>query len=104
MNALERIRQLMEERGWSDYRLSKESGVFQSTISNLFKRNNLPTLPTLEAICGAFGITLAQFFSEEGEPIVLTKEQKTLLSKWAALSERQKNILLDIISNMPRRT
>ena len=54
MNVQNRIRQLMEERGWTDYRLAKESGLSHSTISNMFKRNNAPSIPTLEVVCQAF--------------------------------------------------
>ena len=39
-NAQNRIRQLMAERGWTIYRLAQESGLSQTTISNIFKRNN----------------------------------------------------------------
>lgn len=63
-NAQNRIRQLMNERGWTIYRLAQESGLSQTTISNIFKRNNQPSLPTVNAICDACGITLAQFFTE----------------------------------------
>ena len=63
-NAQNRIRQLMVERGWTIYRLAQESGLSQTTISNIFKRNNQPSLPTVNAICDACGITLAQFFTE----------------------------------------
>jgi len=52
-NAQNRIRQLMAERGWTIYRLAQESGLSQTTISNIFKRNNQPSLPTVNAICDA---------------------------------------------------
>lgn len=39
INTQERIKQIMKVRGWSEYRLAKESGVPQSTISNIFNRN-----------------------------------------------------------------
>ena len=39
-NAQQRIRQLMDERGWTIYRLAQESKLSQTTISNIFKRNN----------------------------------------------------------------
>ena len=90
----------MNERNWSEYRLAKESGLSQSTIANVFKRNNAPTLPTLEAVCKSFGITLAQFFSEGSDPIELTTEQQELFKKWAALSNEQKKILLDLMNIM----
>lgn len=88
MDAQKRIKQLMEERGWTDYRLAKEANLSHSTVTNMFNRNNAPTLPTLEAVCKAFGITLAQFFSE-GDEDSLTEEQRTLFSKWSTLTEEQ---------------
>jgi DNA-binding XRE family transcriptional regulator len=64
MSINERIRLLMDERNWTEYRMAKEAGLSQSTVANLFNRNTVPSVSTLEAICGGFGITLAQFFSE----------------------------------------
>ncbi|MBS5065157.1 MAG: helix-turn-helix transcriptional regulator [Hungatella hathewayi] len=95
-----RIRQLMEERGWSEYRLSKQSHLSQSTVSNIFRKSNAPALPTLKSICNGFGITLAQFFSEDSESIELTEQQKELFKKWSTLNETQKKILLDLMNNM----
>ena len=90
----------MDERGWSEYRLAKEADLSQSTIANVFKRNNAPTLPTLEAVCRAFGITMAQFFAQEDEPIQLTAEQKDLFVKWATLTDEQKRVLLELMQTM----
>ena len=61
MDILSRIKTLMGARGWTAYRLASEAGLTESTIQNLFRRNGIPTLPTLEAVCSAFGITLSQF-------------------------------------------
>ena len=63
MDAQKRIKQLMSERGWTDYRLAKEANLSHSTVTNMFSRNNAPTPPTSEA----FAITLAQFFLEGDE-------------------------------------
>jgi len=76
----------MEERGWTDYRLLKEANLSHSTVTNMFNRNNAPTLPTLEAICRAFGITLAQFFAEN-ELVQMTDEQRILFSRWNPLTD-----------------
>ena len=99
MDAQKQIKKLMEERGWTDYRLAKESGLSHSIVTNMFNRNNAPTLPTLEAICRAFGVTLAQFFSE-GNPLELTKEQQVLLAKWSSLTDRQKSLLPELMDTM----
>ncbi len=99
MDAQKRIKQLMDERGWTDYRLAKEANLSHSTVTNMFNRNNAPALPTLEAVCKAFGITLAQFFSE-GDGDSLTEEQRVLFSKWSTLTEEQKHHLLGLMSTM----
>lgn len=96
MDTQKRIRELMEERNWTDYRLAKEANLSHSTVTNMFNRNNAPTLPTLEAVCQAFSITLAQFFANEDE-MTLTEEQQMLFAKWSTLTNQQKKILLELM-------
>ena len=98
MDVLGRIEQLMEQ-GWSVYRLCKESGLAQSTLSHVFRKDSEPTISTLETICKAFGLTLGEFFAE-GEFVPLTGEQRELLDKWALLSDEQKQLVLNMIGNM----
>jgi hypothetical protein len=50
--------------------------------------------------CGAFGITLAQFFSEDTSSVHLSNEQKAFFDKWISLTDRQKRIIEEIISEM----
>lgn len=99
MDAQKCIRQLMDERGWTDYRLAKEANLSHSTVTNMFNRNNAPTLPTLEAVCRAFGITLTHFFTEDGESQI-TEEQQKLFSIWSTLTDEQKRLLLDLMNTM----
>lgn len=98
MDVLERINQLTNERGWSTYRLACESGLSSSTIANIYRRNTIPSLATLESICSAFGITLSQFFAEDMESVPLTPEQKHMFDMWANLTPPQKKIVEDLIS------
>ena len=97
MDVLERLRRLMYERDWTEYRLAKESGLSQSTISNMFYRNTIPSVATLEIICRAFGITLAQFFAD-GNFVELTDEQYDFFNRWAALRPEQKRLVDELIT------
>ncbi len=99
MDVLGRIKRLMEQRGWSVYRLGKESGLAQSTLSHVFREDSEPTVSTLEIICKAFGMTLGEFFAE-GELVPLTGEQRGLLDKWALLTAEQKELVLNMLDNM----
>lgn len=101
MDTHARLRQLMAERGWTAYRLSKESGLSESTLANIFKRNNVPSIDTLEAICAALHISLAQFFSEH-ETVELTPELKELFDGWVFLTPEQKHAVLQVIWAMQK--
>ncbi len=100
MDALERVRQLMDERHWTEYRLAKETGLPLSTITNMFRRQNAPTIPTLEMICQGFGITLSQFFSEGRNMVELTDEQLAMFRRWVTLTKEQKTLIAELIDNM----
>lgn len=104
MDIIQRIDSLMEERQWSDYKLSVESGLSSSTIANIHRRNTIPSIPTLEAICDAFGITLSQFFDEGLITVQLNTEQQELFSEWITLTKEQKQLLFAIIKEFKKQT
>lgn len=102
MDVIQRIDDIMKERGWSYYKLSIESGLSSSTITNIYRRNTVPSIITLEAICNAFGITLSQFFAEEEDFVQLSPEQKEMFDNWLCLSENQKKIVAEIIEEFKK--
>ncbi|MCL2630827.1 MAG: helix-turn-helix transcriptional regulator [Firmicutes bacterium] len=93
-----KINRLRNERGWSVYRLSQESGIPEQSISKWIYGSATITLPLLEQICEAFGITLADFFAE-GALIELTPEKKTLHDDWHSLSENEQSAILAVIKS-----
>ncbi len=99
MDTHKRLRQLLKERGWTEYRLSKACGLSESTIANIFRRNTLPSISTLEAICSGFGITLSQFFAE-GDMVEMTPELKALFNSWVSLTAEQKHAVLQMIRTL----
>ena len=99
MDVLERLRRLLDERGWTEYRLAKNSGLSESTIANIFKRNTVPSLPTLEAICKGLGITLSQFFAD-GEMVEVTPELKSLFDSWVNWTPEQKSLAAQLLKAM----
>ena len=80
-DVLEKITSLREERGWTTYRLSKLSGIPQSTISTWYRKNLMPPIDKLEIICQTFGITLAEFFNDTDILVSMTEEEKNMLSQ-----------------------
>ena len=99
MDTHQRLRQLMKERGWSVYRLAQNCGLSQSTLANIFKRNTVPSISTLETICEGFGITMSQFFAEN-EMAELSPELKELFDGWLTLTPEQKEAVTRLVHTM----
>ena len=97
MDINQKILKLCNERGWSIYNLSLETGITQSTLNSMFQRGNPPKIETLQCICIAFGITLSQFFLEEEQTELLTSKEQRLISLFRALPENKQNALLNLI-------
>lgn len=101
MDILKRIIDLREERHWSEYRLAEESDITQSTISAWFRKDILPSIPSLQRICDAFGITMSQFFLEEDEQVsFLTERQLELIHHAAKLDDEQFEALLTFLKTL----
>lgn len=99
-NILAAISSYREERGWTEYQLAERSGLPQSTISSWYRKNLVPTVPSLERICQAFGITLSQLFAEGDAPVALSESQRALLEQWDKLTKEQQEALFSLIKVM----
>lgn len=97
MDIIAKIEKLKSDRGWTDYELAQQAIITQSTIASMKARNSPPKLETLQAICNAFGITLAQFFLEDEKIEVLSEQEKILLEKFRKLSIKKQKALLDLL-------
>lgn len=97
---LNKITALREARGWTEYQLAECSGLPQSTISSWYRKNMVPSVPSLSKICSAFGITLSQLFAEDETYCDLTNEQKELLERWACFTKEQQTALLRFLKTI----
>lgn len=97
---LDRITFYRNQKGWTEYQLATKSGLTQSTISSWYRKDLVPSIPSLEKICNAFGITLSQFFSENETPYALTDIQKQLLDASTVLTEEQQLSLIEFIKKL----
>lgn len=98
INILEKIENLKNEKGWSIYKLAEEAGITQSTLANLFARKSIPSIKTLEQICNAFNITLAEFFAENLEIEYI--EDISTFKKYKNLDDKDKELIKLIIKKL----
>lgn len=94
MNVREKLLALLQTRGWSFYRLAKESGVAWSTIRNMFERGTDPTLSTLEALCTGLDVSLVELLQDDSQTPDAPAE---LLEAWQKLSEKNQQLALELM-------
>lgn len=92
-----RIKELCDKQQITKYRLSQMTGVTQTVLSRIIQRDNVPTIQTIEKICAALNISLAQFFSKDENPPDLTAEQKEIIETWNGLPPEGREQLMKII-------
>lgn len=95
-----RLSALCEKNDMSKYRLSQLTGVTQTNLAHYISGENMPSLPTLEKISGAFGMTPAQFLTEDGAYIPQSPDRQAIGSLWAELSLEDRDCVFRIIQGL----
>ena len=93
-----RIIELCEKHKISRYRLSQLTGMVK-----IVSKESIPTIPTIEKICDAFGITLAQFFTKDGIRPDLSAGQLELVETWEYLDDKEREILLTFVRSLQKK-
>lgn len=99
MDINKRLNAILKKHGWTKYKLSKESKLPESTLSNIFHRGTVPTIATLEVICNTMNISLAEFFSDD-DLVVMTPELKEFYESWMCLSPEKRKHLIQTMNYM----
>ncbi len=97
---LNRIDELMKEKGITNYQLKEEAEI-SNTIYQWRKnatrdKTRVPSLRSIEKICDYFGVSLAYFFTFDKNGQVEVKKRE-LINNINKLSEEQVNILANLI-------
>jgi len=93
---LVKIIDCMNEMHLTPSRLSKLAGLGSSTLSNLIKRNNVPSFSTMERICAVYGIHLSSFISDiEGDNPDIINNARSGVQRYDPLSDRKNKIVGD---------
>lgn len=102
MDVVKRINELMAARELTDYQLAKFSGLSDSTISNMRRRNTVPSIPTLELICKGLNISLSQFFADKNTIMypAVSRKQWHFFDLYIQLSDAQQALICQITEEM----
>ena len=85
------------------YRLSQLTGISQSSIGKNIAKESLPTMPTVEKICDALGVTMAQFFAGKDVPVNLSESQQEVLKIWDGLDEKEQAVVMAMLRGLQKK-
>jgi transcriptional regulator with XRE-family HTH domain len=91
-----RLKQLRDSKKISIYRLSQDTGISQGHISDLENGKNQPTIDTLKRLLVPLGITLAEFFNENGETSILNDKEKELVANYRTMPDDKAELYLQL--------
>ena len=85
----DRLYNLRMKIGLTQEELSKRTNISKSHISNTENGTKLPSIEMLTILCEFHGLTLAEFFVDDGMLIDLTEKQRDFIKLSGSLSEEQ---------------
>ncbi len=94
-----RIRQLIREKGYTIYQLSKESSIPVSTLYGIINDEYLPSIHTLIVLCKFLNISMGEFFLEHHttKQIFLTPAEERHLFLYRDISPRLQSHIDDYL-------
>lgn len=99
MDISSRLREVMTAHKISSAsQLSKMSDVSQTMVSGILRDSNSPSVSTLELLCSAMNITLAEFFAEPSPDIRPTVQH--LISVASKLPDEKVEALISVAKAM----
>ena len=92
-----RIRQLRNERGISQEQLALSAGITPAYLGLVERGQRNATVKTIERICGALGIGLAEFFAETNRQTDMDDVDKMLMYCLRGLGYQEKQLCLQLL-------
>jgi transcriptional regulator with XRE-family HTH domain len=102
MDLGKRIREIRMANNQKLLNISQITGLSQPFISEIERGIKVPSLETLEKICTALGITLAEFFAETQEREPLPPEIRKLVEIAKNLNPVQLELVIGIMKEMAK--
>jgi len=101
METGDRIKQLRQQLAFSRLELARKSGVSLAQLNGIERSSKSnPTECTLRKICSVLGVTLSEFFSEDGQEPGLPPVLRRILNTARFLTMQQRKLLLEFMEDL----
>jgi len=92
-----RFKALRTAKGYSVYRLSKESDVSENYIHKIENGDNQPSIFILEKLLSCFGVKLSEFLNEDTDVLYPSEFEKELIENIRLLDEEKASAILHLV-------
>jgi transcriptional regulator with XRE-family HTH domain len=94
-----RLRELREERGWTQRELDSRLGIMQSKLSKYESGTHQPSLRTLVRMANLFGVSTDYLLTGTGTPVPPLRDDRLLdrFRRLGASGEEMRSIVLSIL-------
>src|ERR1700688_4016693 len=94
-----RLRELREERGWTQRELDSRLGILQSKLSKYESGTHQPSLRTLVRMANLFGVSTDYLLTGTGTPVPPLRDDRLLdrFRRLGASGEEMQSIVLSIL-------
>lgn len=112
MSVIERIKEEMAKKGFSQNKLAKAAQMSQSGLSSILSGTVSPKENTLRAIAEALNVPLSELLDEttvstapwNPEEMTLTETEARLLAAFRSAEETYQNIALELLETHQKRS
>ena len=96
------IKELRTDKGRSVYWLSKETDISENYIHKIERGESQPTVYTLGKLLHCLGVTLAEFFNEDGSVLYPSDYENELIGSVRVLPEEKAAVVLQVAKFMKK--
>lgn len=95
--------QLLQEKGVSAYRVAKETGISQPTLSDWKRGKSVPKLDKLQKLAVYFGVTVDYLLGKSPDPDESTNLEKTEDDTSAMLKDPKIKVFFRHLEEIPKK-
>lgn len=91
-----RLKKYRTAKGYTIYKLSKETDISQNHISAIENDKRQPTIDTLERLIKPLGISLAELFNENDNISLLSSKERQLIENYRSTTDENAKLLFEL--------
>ena len=91
-----RLKKYRLAKGYTIYKLSKETDISQNHICAIENDKRQPTIDTLERLIAPLGLSLAELFNIDESVSFLTDNERTLVENYRSMPHDSADLLLGL--------